>query len=509
MSSHFSSPEQDLFQAYLEDRLTNTQRTVLDRRLRDDAMFRRRFADALHLEGVMHAEAAELFAESQSSASSVSVASAPVNRWLAAAAILAIGLALGWLLGPAFPLKKTNDQPGEVVETLPVAIPEPEPAPAPEPTPVVVVPELAEPVATLADVKSAKWGAGSLPTQEGSRLRQGQLELLEGLATLRFDSGATVTLEAPAVVEVETAMRCRLRRGAAVAWVPGGAHGFQIQTDDALLTDYGTRFGVTAGSDGKSEVLVLEGEVGVAHRNGSAERRLKTGEMIRYDAEKLVETVVAEGESPRFREEPRSEAEGWVSITTARGRGKDSYGRQNTTNLTYGDSPLLMVKNSTDYVSNRRKAWLTFDLRTIDKAKLTESQMILSIQPSGLGYASMVPDATFALYGLTDESFDESWGEDTLTWDNAPANVPDHGFKLDPEKTMVLGEFTVEQGVSSGLRSVDGQALTDFILSDTNDLVTFVLVRLTDETGSNGLVHAFASAEHPVAMPPTLRLKVQ
>ncbi len=478
------SPEEDaLIAAYLDHRLTAEDRERLERLLREDGEFRSRCADALHLEGVMRAEAASLFADTGPVAE---VRTFPASRrWLAAAALLALGLLVGWVIRPAEPSRVPTVE-----------------APAPEESAVSAV-------ATLADVKSAKWGAGSLPTREGARLEPGALELLEGLATLRFDSGVTVTLEAPAAVEIESPMRCRLRRGAAVAWVPEGAEGFQIETDDALLTDYGTRFGITAGTDGKSEVLVLEGEIGVTHRKGDGEKRLKTGEMVRYDAERLVETLVGEGESPRFGETPAVEPEGWRAVTTRQGRGKDTYARQGNGNGPFGASPLLMVKNSAEHVNNRRKAWLTFDLGNLDRETISDSELVLSVQPSGLGYASMVPDATFALYGLRDESSDAIWDEAELRWEDAPANVLDHGFQLDESKVVPLGEFIVEQGVSSGLRKVAGPALTDFLLGDTDGLVTFILVRLTDETGSHGLVHAFASAEHPAAMPPTLRVKVR
>ena len=138
---------------------------------------------------------------------------------------------------------------------------------------------------------------------------------------------------------------------------------------------------------------------------------------------------------------------------------------------------------------------------------VAEAELVLSIEPSGLGYASMVPDATFRLYGLKDETVDATWDGASLRWEDAPANVLDDGIALDPEKVVPLGEFVVEQGVSSGQRIVKREAVAEFLRSDTNGIASFVLVRLTDETDRHGLVHAFASREHPVAMPPTLRLR--
>jgi len=119
----------------------------------------------------------------------------------------------------------------------------------------------------------------------------------------------------------------------------------------------------------------------------------------------------------------------------------------------------------------------------------------------------VVPDAIFRVYGLADESLDLAWDADSLLWADAPANVLDDGFSLDESKVVLLGEFVVEQGVSSGQRTLSGGALADFLAADTNGVATLILVRLTDETDRHGLVHAFASREHPVAMPPTLRVR--
>jgi hypothetical protein len=48
--------------------------------------------------------------------------------------------------------------------------------------------------------------------------------------------------------------------------------------------------------------------------------------------------------------------------------------------------------------------------------------------------------------------------------------------------------------------AVKGEA---FLRDDTNGLATFVIVRITGESAPSGLVHAFASKEHP----PTLRVR--
>ena len=108
----------------------------------------------------------------------------------------------------------------------------------------------AKTVATVTKSQQCKWSGSSLPTAEGSRVGIGTLELAEGLATLRFDSGAEVVMEAPATIEIVSAMACRLKRGTLVAEVPPSAKGFTVDTQEAKVVDYGTRFGVSTGEDG-------------------------------------------------------------------------------------------------------------------------------------------------------------------------------------------------------------------------------------------------------------------
>jgi DNA-directed RNA polymerase specialized sigma24 family protein len=135
-------------------------------------------------------------------------------------------------------------------------------------------------VATLIRAQQCQWAGSSLPTVEGARLKPGVLDLIEGLAVLRFDSGAELALEAPATVEVLDAMNCKLRRGTLVAEVPPQAKGFSIDTKDAKVIDWGTKFGLSAGEDGKYMVQVLEGLVEVEDKTGGASKKLEKGQRV-------------------------------------------------------------------------------------------------------------------------------------------------------------------------------------------------------------------------------------
>jgi len=508
----------DEFDRYLEKMLSQEELDDLEQRLGDDDDARGWFAEYLHLHAVLQADGEELLSEDGKS-----VIEFPVSRrWLVGmryAATVAFLLGCVWLLRGSFPQveddypantnvaaleEKSLDQP--VVETKKEIEKKPEDEKKPEEKPAA--PSF---VATLADTRECKWAGSSLPTTNGARLAAGQLHLLEGLATVVFDGGAQVTMEAPAVMEVVSAKKCRLVSGGLVGWVRDGAEGFQVETDDAMVTDYGTRFGVMVGESGRSEVVVLEGEVGVEHSRVKGEKRLEMGEAVRYDAKSFLLKTEPGGVGV---EPDRNggldigkQGRGWTVITTAEGRGKDTFVRLGDGGGPFGRGPLVMAKLSPERETNQRKTYLGFDLGRLGGAEVREAELVLEIRSSGLGYASVVPDSTFRVFGLLDESLD-GWDELNMTWAEAPANVLDDGFRLEGGKVVELGRFEVKQGVSSGFRSVGGAPLSEFLNGDSNGIATFIVVRETDQTAVNGLVHAFASREHPTAMAPTLRVRV-
>ena len=79
-------------------------------------------------------------------------------------------------------------------------------------------------------------------------------------------------MEAPTTLEIRNAMHCRLVEGTVTAEVPEPAHGFTIDTPDIKVVDLGTKFGVTAGSTGNSQVRVFEGEVEIGGLQGWRDR---------------------------------------------------------------------------------------------------------------------------------------------------------------------------------------------------------------------------------------------
>lgn len=360
--------------------------------------------------------------------------------------------------------------------------------------------EMARPrtVATLVQAQNTKWAGSTLPTLENSKLGPGTLALVEGVATLKFDSGAMVTLEAPTRLEILNAMNCRLLEGSLTADVPESAHGFTIVTPDLKVVDLGTRFGMTTGAAGDSHVYVFEGEVKLDKTTGEEIRRLKQGKMFHVNSGATAATAF---EPKRFQMELA--ADGWTSIPTSFGRGRDTFVRRGTV-APAGGQPLLMVKHSELELSrkNERRIFVTFDLSKVSAAGISEAQLVLDPEPSGLGFSAMVPDSKFAVYGVTDKSAD-LWSERVMAWTEAPATNED----LAEAGLRKLGEFWIPCGGSGDPLTVRGEELAAFLRADTNGLATFVIARETGETDPSGLVHAFASKEHPSARPPTLRVR--
>lgn len=354
------------------------------------------------------------------------------------------------------------------------------------------------PIATLVKATGCKWAASTLPTAEGSRVSAGTYELVEGLATLRFDSGAEVVLEAPAALELVSAMNCRLLRGTLVSDIPPSAIGFSVDTLKARVVDYGTRFGVSTSADGEYMVQVLSGRVEVEDHAEAALHKLGAGQNIDRGLLKQKRNPQAPPAEPNRWRPDRivSDGEGWQLLSTGYGRGKDAFTESSGTGRNYGKEPYFRVKLSTFQTHLNRTGFLCFDLQRFLGRGFESAELSLSIEPSDLGFATLVPDSSFAVYGLIDENFD-AWDESTIS----DLESPDRG------ETVLLGHFKIAQGVSRGTCTLAGKPLVDFLNADTNGLATLIVRRETDETAKGGLVHAFATKENGSNTPPLLRLK--
>ncbi len=358
------------------------------------------------------------------------------------------------------------------------------------------------PVATLVQAANCKWAGSDLPTAEQSKLGPGTLALVEGIATIEFKNGARVTIEAPTTLEILSAMRCRLVEGSVVAEVPEPAHGFTIDTAEMKLVDLGTKFGLTAGATGSSHVIVFDGEVRIDGLQQGKSKHLTTGNRLQVGRGGGADQEPSRGKPWA---ELAQEDGGWTSISTAFGSGKDTYVRRMPDYESTGSRPVIMVKHSdlADSWRNERRGYITFDLKGVPVGSVKEAQLILDPEPSGYGFSTMVPDSRFAIYGITDESLDR-WDEVEMDWASAPAANDEGPLQGSARR---LAEFWIPRGGSGSPLTIRSDALAEFLREDTNGLASFIIIRETGENDSSGLVHAFASREHPTARPPTLRIK--
>lgn len=373
-----------------------------------------------------------------------------------------------------------------------------------------------EPVAVLFSSNNARWGASTLQTKHESKVGPGILRLETGMARIHFISGTIAIMEAPAELELRSKQNCILHEGRVMFEVPAPAVGFTVDTPTTIITDLGTEFGVYVAKSGLSEVSVLKGQVEVRHVDTGTIRLMQTGENLRFARDKIQDfNPDAYGLSSD--DDKKNTNDLIVTITTEEGKGDDTY-IESTVALRkrFRSSDLLLVKNSSEGAKNwtprNRKVYLRFDLAKVNKTKLVGAELSLTAAPSGVGFSSQVPDATFVLYGLKSEVGD--FWDDEITWENAPANridgkVVSGGATVPMSEVQRLGSFMVPQGVLQGRFAIQGDALVEFLKRDTNNLATIIVVRETVGKTRNGLVHAFASHRHRELPPPTLRLFVK
>jgi hypothetical protein len=120
-------------------------------------------------------------------------------------------------------------------------------------------------VATLIKAEDVRWEPGTNATPvEGEVVTAGRLRLKSGRLTLAFFSGAALTVEGPADLELLAADRVFCHHGKLRARVPRGAEGFTVRAAGYEVVDLGTEFGLNLEPGGKSKVMVFEGAAAVS-----------------------------------------------------------------------------------------------------------------------------------------------------------------------------------------------------------------------------------------------------
>lgn len=156
--------------------------------------------------------------------------------------------------------------------------------------------------ATIDSASDAIW---SDPSAVANGLESGvEVELLSGVAELRFDQGATVLVEGPAALTATGSNTMRLKRGRLVAEVPPSAVGFEIDTRYGLVRDYGTEFGLSVDEQTGLQTRVFKGEIGVAPRSVNsalgAETKLRDNEAAKISPDSPQVVALEEPEPSQY-----------------------------------------------------------------------------------------------------------------------------------------------------------------------------------------------------------------
>lgn len=151
-------------------------------------------------------------------------------------------------------------------------------------------------VAVLSRVVDPEWTDNAVIPGVGDAVPVGRFSLRSGLAQIEFFSGATVIVEGPAELDLESAWRVVCRSGRLRAFVPEPAQGFVVSTPDYEAVDLGTEFALSVGAGGRSEIHVVDGEVRLDSADGRELRHLGAGSAIRASDGELSE-IESRGEA--------------------------------------------------------------------------------------------------------------------------------------------------------------------------------------------------------------------
>ncbi|MGI9474552.1 MAG: LamG-like jellyroll fold domain-containing protein [Rubripirellula sp.] len=130
----------------------------------------------------------------------------------------------------------------------------------------------------------------------GDEVHASQYKLSGGVLELKYESGATVILESPATVELQSNERLRIVSGRLSVRCPTNeSKGFVVETPSGMAIDLGTEFAVDVDPNGvrDDEYHVFTGEVEIKHRSGGPDVvPVKEGQALRLDRDTSTPTGI-------------------------------------------------------------------------------------------------------------------------------------------------------------------------------------------------------------------------
>ena len=178
-------------------------------------------------------------------------------------------------------------------------------------------------------------------------------------------------------------------------------------------------------------------------------------------------------------------------ITTEFGAGADAHvsdedATGDRSNDNFGTLASVTIKNDVGSGSTgfNRLGFFRFDLSGTPEDAFTEALLSLTLSDVIVS----APSNTYELRAVTIDT----WGETTISFNNAPA------------AGSLLGTFTIPTTAASvgTTFTFSSPELLSFINAQSDDLVSLRLWRTTENVGNEN----FAAREHPTLAPPTLTL---
>ena len=174
----------------------------------------------------------------------------------------------------------------------------------------------------------------------------------------------------------------------------------------------------------------------------------------------------------------------------------------NAQDTAYGYDDILKIR--WHGVADSHKLYVKFTLPA-DFATATSATVKIVFAGGTGGYS-------YDLYGLKDNAAGQDWAEgsgyiypkpasDGITWRNAPANKTDDGHLFTSDATGILATAMAPYNAGQCL-SFSSQDLIDFINTDTDKVITFMVSGHSDTTADPD----FASRENTTYDGPTLEL---
>ena len=162
---------------------------------------------------------------------------------------------------------------------------------------------LLNPYPTFALLKyahAAKWGNTDMSYGQGTRFKQGDHHLLEGVAEIEMKGGAKLVVQGPCQFAMDDRMRMSLNEGVISVNAPTAAKGFTVHTPHADVVVYGTEFSIAVDKNGTMETHVFSGTINVQAGMPPTSKPFTKGQVAAVDTTGFVPSNQRQANPSRF-----------------------------------------------------------------------------------------------------------------------------------------------------------------------------------------------------------------